>query len=125
ANLALELPVPAALVQLALEQEREADVVRVTLELHRAALRRRAMCGDLVQLVHGRRRNLVAERREQRPVHAQIRVAPDRRREVTVGGAREPRVTDVPRGVDGLLERAKHERWKRPAPAPGRLAVLE
>ena len=43
----------------------------------------------------------------------EVRVAPDRRGEVAVRGAREPRVPEVLRVVARLLERAQHERGKR------------
>ena len=50
----------------------------------------------------------------------EIRVTADRRREVTVGPARKPGVTEVPRVVASLLERAEDERRER-FPAAARL----
>ena len=64
--------------------------------------------GELPELV---RKRLVGgpELAEERAVHDEVRVAADRRGEVTVGPARKPRVTEVPRVVAGLLERPEDE----------------
>ena len=49
----------------------------------------------------------------------QVRVAPDRRREVAVARRLQPVVADVARRVVRLLERSQHERGERRAAAPG------
>ena len=54
---------------------------------------------------------------QQRAVHDEIRVAPDRRGEVAVRAAREAGVAEVARVVAGLLERAQDERAERLLPA--------
>src|SRR5437773_1741803 len=56
---------------------------------------------------------------------AEVRIAPDRRGEVAVGRAREPRVADVPGRIDGLLERAKHERGQCAAALVAGAQILE
>ena len=56
-----------------------------------------------------------AEALEQRAVGHDVRVAPDRRGEVAVAGAAQPGVTEVPRAVEGLLERAQDQRAERVA----------
>ena len=55
------------------------------------------------------RRRRYAEPREQRAVHDQVRIAPDRRGEVQVAGARQAEVAQVLGVVVGLLERAQQE----------------
>ena len=57
-------------------------------------------------------------------MHHQVRVAPDRRGEVAVARAREPRVAEVARRVVRLLERAQHERSQSLTAVPGAPHVL-
>ena len=54
---------------------------------------------------------------EQRAVGDDVRVAPDRRGEVAIAGARQAGVADVPRRVVGLLQRAQHQHADGSPPA--------
>src|SRR5262249_46861855 len=99
----------AALGPLALEQEGGADVLGVALDPHRLALELAAAQGDAARLRPPRRLLPLAERRQQRPVYDEVGIAPDRRGEVTVGGAAEAGVAAVALAVVGLLERSEHE----------------
>src|SRR5918994_1846781 len=81
-DLAGERLLPAALEEDVLEQPRGNDVVCAVLDLARLAFL-------------GKRLVRRAELSEQPPVHDEIGVASDRRREVAVRGAREPRVAEV------------------------------
>ena len=65
-----------------------------------------------------------AELAQQRAVDDEIGVAADRRGEVAVRRAREPRVAEVARVVARLLERAQDERRERLPPAARLLDVL-
>ena len=116
-DLALPLRLRAALGERALEQEREAGVVGVALDLHRLALGGRRRQPGLVELGRPRRDVVGTDRREQRAVRDDVRVAPDRRREVAVALAREAGVAEVVRRVVRLLQRAQDERRERAAPA--------
>ena len=80
------------------EQPREADLVGEVLEPRRLALARRGVLGELGQVV---RQRVVAEAElaQQRAVDDEVGVAPDRRGEVAVRRAREPRVAEVARVV--------------------------
>ena len=90
----------------------------------RLALALAAVPGHLARLGRPRRLLPLAQRRQQRPVHEQVGVAPDRRGEVAVGRAAEAGMTAVAVAVGGLLQGTEHERCIRlPAvPAPRRLA---
>src|SRR4051794_13565235 len=83
-DLAVELLVPAALEQLALEQERARDAVGEALDAHRVALAGAAPGADLLELRSPRLLLARPDRAEQRPVRDEVRVAADRRREVGV-----------------------------------------
>ena len=104
-----------------LEVEARRHVVGVALDHHRLALALRAPHAQLGELAATRRRLPPADRREQRTMADEVRIATDRRGEVAVALRVKPRVAEVARGVVGLLERAQHERVQRPAPlaAPG------
>ena len=60
-----------------------------------------------------------ADRREQRAVAHEVRVAADRRGEVAVARRAQAGVAEVDRVVARLLERAQHERGQRRAAAAG------
>ena len=110
----------------ALEQEGEADVVGGALDLHRLALGRRGGDARLVELVRRAQGGVVdAEALEQRAVRDHVRVAADRRGEVAVARAAEPRVAEVLRRVVGLLERAQHEHAEARAPAGSRATMRD
>src|ERR671914_977520 len=78
------------------EQEGQAHVVRRALDLHRLALGRRGRHARLVELVRRRGRVVDAEALQESPVRHDVRVAPDRRREVAVTRAREAGVAAGP-----------------------------
>src|SRR5207245_9915712 len=82
---------PPAGEQLVLEEPRETDVVGEVLELGRIALAGRGVLGEPRQIV---RQRVVshAELAQERAVNDEVRIAPDRRGEVAVRGARKPRV---------------------------------
>ena len=116
-DLAFPRLLPAALEQRVLEQPGEADVVGEVLELPRLALARRGLLGERRQVAR-HRLVPVAELAQERTVDDEVGVAPDRRGEMAVGGAREPRVAEVRRVVARLLERAQDQRRKRLPPTP-------
>src|ERR671924_1352378 len=91
-DLALERRLPAAVEQHGLEQPGEADVVGPVLDVGVAPLLHRGVLGVLAGVL---RQRLVggAELPEERTVDDEIGVAPDRRGEVAVRRAREPRVS--------------------------------
>src|SRR5207244_11454515 len=96
---------PAALEELGLEEPRETELVREVLGVGRLPLARgRVLCEGAEVL----RRRVVggAELAQERAVADEVRVAADRRGEVAVCGAREPRVAEVARVVARLLQRA-------------------
>ena len=105
------------LEQLALEQEAARDVVGGALDRHRVALARRAQSPAPGSREASRRVLPAADRRQQRAVADEVRVAADRRGEVAVvrraRGPAWPRLRGV---VAGLLERAQHEA-AQPEPA--------
>ena len=107
--------VAAALVELALEEEAPGDGVRVALDLHRVALARARPLAGLVEGVRPRRGLPRADRAEQCAMGDDVRVAPDRRREVAIARRLQAGVTDVPRCVVRLLERAQDERGESAA----------
>src|SRR5437588_621718 len=78
---------------------------QLALGLVSAALRLRALLGNSAQIELGNR-GLSIEHGGQQPVYNQVRIAPDRRREVRVslGGQRE--VSGVVHAVARLLQRA-------------------
>src|SRR6266511_3960618 len=117
-DLALVGLLPAALEELRVEEPGEAELVRQVLDLRRLSLAAGRVLGQFVEL-HGRRLVGEAELAQQRSVDDQIRVAPDRRREMAIGAAGEPRVAEILGVVAGLLERAEHERGEGLA-APAR-----
>src|SRR5215208_4927748 len=122
-DLALERRLPAQLEQALLEQPRETELVRAVLDPRGVAFALRRMRGVLLEVVG---QGLVghAELAQQGAVHHEVGIAADRRGEVAVGPAREPRVAEVPRVVARLLERLEHERWVRLAPATGLFGVV-
>ena len=115
---------PARLEQLALEQERRADVVGVALDPHRRRARARSSDQPASRTVAALGLVLAPPSvREQRAVGDQVRVAADRRGEVRVRGAAEPGVAEVAVAVVGLLQRARaRARYTRRAPWPRRSA---
>src|SRR5262249_51231821 len=102
-DLALEFGVGSAPAELALEQERGADLVALALAPHRVALALAALAGGLPRLGGAGGSLPLADRGQQGPVDDEIRVTPDRRGEVAVGGASQPRVAGVALAVGGLL----------------------
>src|SRR4051812_16520248 len=108
-DLALERLV-VVLTQAALEEECEADVERRALDLQRAALSGRRRRAGLLHLGGVRAGVVDAQRGQQSAVDDDVRIAPDRRREVAVAGTREPGVAEVFGRVVRLLERAQDER---------------
>src|SRR3954470_12522924 len=89
-DLPIELRVPPFFEKAALEQPGEADLVRLVLDRRELALANRRPLGELLELV---RERLVRgpELAEERAVHDEVRVAADRRGEVTVGLAKQAR----------------------------------
>src|SRR5581483_7046070 len=121
-DLSLPLGVPALLVQIPLEQPRQADLVREVLDLRRLALALREVLRELWEVA---RQRVVRdpELTKERAVHDEIRVASDRRREVAVRGACEAGMAEVLRVVARLLERPQDERWERLPSAPRLLDI--
>src|SRR4029077_11260593 len=90
---------PPALVQRLLERMTPRDVLPVALDPRRLALALGRPLAQLPQLARPRRLLLAAERRHQRAVAHEVRVAPDRRGEVAVARRPQPGMTDVLRRV--------------------------
>src|SRR3954452_19403371 len=109
-HLAGPLGLPAALEQLRLEQEAARDVVGGALDRHRVALALGAPVGELLEARGLVRVLAAADRREQRAVADQVRVAADRRCEVAVARRAQAGVALVYGVIASLLERAQHER---------------
>ena len=81
------------------------------------------MLGQLAEVV---RHRVIAdtELAQEGPVDDEVGVAADRRGEMAVGRAREPRVAEVARVVARLLERAQDEGRERLSPPPRLRDVL-
>ncbi len=123
-DLAREHLLVAAVEQNLFEQEAGGDVIALVLQLGGVAL---ALGGPFPQLVELASARALAsalagpDRREQRAMTDDVRIAPDRRGEVAVARRAQSGVADVLRRVAGLLERAQHERAERD-PAVARAA---
>src|SRR6476619_1671699 len=114
----------ASLAQLALEQESGADVVGPPLDAHRLALTLAAVPGSLARFGSARCQLALAQRSQQGTVDDEVRVAPDRRGEMTVGGAAEPGVAAVALAVLSLFEGTQHKRCIRGATVPASRSLL-
>src|SRR5207302_11088296 len=110
-DLALVRLLPAALEQLALEEPRETQLVGQVFDLGCLALADGGVLGQLLE-VSGRWIVRESELPQQRPVHDEVGIAPDRRGEMAVGAARESRMAEVVGVVARLLQRAQDERGK-------------
>src|SRR5205085_648769 len=97
-DLALPPLLPAALEELGLEEPREAELVREVLGAGGLALARGGVLGKRAEVL-GHWVVGGTELVQERPVAHEVRVAADRRGEVAVRGAREPRVAEVARVV--------------------------